>query len=155
MMSITESFVSSTNSWMNQKDLINSIIHDLRNPLNAIIGFSTLIKQEIGNPKSTEECLDFANEIEKAALDLNELICDLLESRVSGYSDFAVNLKEEIDVTEIIKRCVKLNYSFASIRKIKIKSKIDPDLPKIKLDEKRIKQILCNLISIIWGQYTN
>lgn len=130
-----------------QRDFINSIIHELRNPLNAIVGFSGLIKDEVKNPKSADECLDYANEIEKAALDLNELIRDLLEAGSATEGSFSVDMSKEIDVADIIKRSVRLNYDFGIRRKITIKSLISSELSPIRLDAKRIKQILSNLIS--------
>lgn len=130
-----------------QRDFINSIIHELKNPLNSIVGFSALIKDEVKNPKSVDECLDYANEIEKAALDLNELICDLLEAGSAAEGNFSVDMSREIDVADIIKRSVRLNYDFGIRRKIAIKSLVIDELTPIKLDAKRIKQILSNLIS--------
>lgn len=130
-----------------QRDFINSIIHELKNPLNAIVGFSSLIKDEVKNPKSVDECLNYVNEIEKAALDLNELIRDLLEAGSATEGSFSVDMSKEIDVADIIKRSVRLNYDFGIRRKITIKSLISSEVSPIKLDAKRIKQILSNLIS--------
>ncbi len=130
-----------------QRDFINSIIHELKNPLNAIVGFSGLIKDEIKNPKSAEECLDYANEIEKAALDLNELIRDLLDAGSGAEGSFSVDTSKEINVADLIKRSVRLNYDFGIRRKIAIKSLVSSEVSPINLDAKRIKQILSNLIS--------
>jgi len=130
-----------------QRDFINSVIHELKNPLNAIVGFSALIKDEITNPKSTNECLNYANEIERAALDLNELIRDLLETGSAAEGGFSVDMSKEIDVADVIKRSVRLNYDFGIRRKTAIKSEVSHDVALINLDAKRMKQILTNLIS--------
>jgi len=130
-----------------QKDFINSIIHELKNPLNAIIGFSALIKDEVKNPKSADECLNYAKEIEKAVFDLNELIHDLLDVGSNTQGNFSIDISKKIDVADIIKRSVRLNYDFGIRRKIAIKSLVSSDLDPINLDSKRIKQILSNLIS--------
>lgn len=130
-----------------QRDFINSIIHELRNPLNAIVGFSDLIKEKVKNPNSVDECLDYANEIEKAATDLNDLIRDLLEVDSAAEGSFSVDLSQKIDVVDIIKRSVRLNYDFGIRRKITIRTNVNQDLLPINLDTKRTKQILSNLIS--------
>jgi len=131
----------------NSSDFINSIVHELRNPLNAIIGFSEILKQDVRDPKAIEECADYANEINKAASELNELIRDLLEVGSAAEGSFSVDLDKEIDVVYAIKRSVRLNCDFGIRRKIAIKTNIEDDLSVINLDAKRMKQILSNLIS--------
>lgn len=131
----------------NSSDFINSIVHELRNPLNAIIGFSEILKQDVRDPKAIEECADYANEINKAASELNELIRDLLEVGSAAEGSFSVDLDKEIDVVYAIKRSVRLNCDFGIRRKIAIKTNIEDDLSAINLDAKRMKQILSNLIS--------
>ncbi len=130
-----------------QKDFINSIIHELKSPLSAIIGFSGLLKEELRNTISIDECLDYANEIEKVAIDLNELINDLLEAGSLEECNFSIDLNKEIDITNIVKRSVRLNYDFSLRRQIKLKTQIAEDVGLIKLDVKRMKQVLANLIS--------
>jgi two-component system, cell cycle sensor histidine kinase PleC len=131
----------------NESDFLNSIIHELKTPLNAIIGFSEGIKLDIKDPKRAEECLEYAEEITRAANDLNEIIHDILEVNSGTSGNFTVDLSKEIDVKNLIKRSVKLNYDYATRRGISIKTEIKDDVFTIKLDAKRMKQILTNLIS--------
>jgi two-component system, cell cycle sensor histidine kinase PleC len=131
----------------NESDFLNSIIHELKTPLNAIIGFSEGIKLDIKDPKRAEECLEYAEEITRAANDLNEIIHDILEVNSGTSGNFTVDLSKEIDVKNLIKRSVKLNYDYATRRGISIKTEIKDDVSTIKLDAKRMKQILTNLIS--------
>ncbi len=135
-------FVKSSNS-----DFLNSIIHELKTPLNAIISFSEAIKLDIQDPQRIQECLEYANEINCAANDLNDLIHDLLEVNSHSSKNFTVDLNKEIDIRNLVKRSIKLNYDYALKRNILITSKIDEDVFTIKLDVKRMKQILTNLIS--------
>jgi len=130
-----------------QRDFINSIIHELRGPLNAITGFSCLIKEGLKNFKSIEDCLDYVGEIEKAAIDLNDFIKDLLEVDSIDKCSFSVNLNKKINITDIVKRSIRLNYNFSIKKNITIKTEISEDLLPINLDEKRMKQIFFNLIS--------
>jgi signal transduction histidine kinase len=147
-VSFCNSFSDNQNKRRNsQRDFINSIIHELRGPLNAITGFSSLIKQDLKNFKSIENCLDYASEIEKAALDLSDFICDLLEvNSISEYT-FSVNLNNKIDIADIIKRSIRLNYNSSIRKSIIINTEISEDLLPINLDAKRMKQIFSNLIS--------
>jgi two-component system phosphate regulon sensor histidine kinase PhoR len=127
-------------------DFINSIIHEIKNPLNAIICFSEFLKQEVNNPKLAEECADYAMEINQAANDLSEIVEDLLEVGSIASGNFSVDLNNKISVQELIRRVIKLNYDLSLRRKIRLKMQVD-DVDDIKLDMKRMKQILANLVS--------
>lgn len=128
-------------------DFINSIIHEIRNPLNAIICFSEFLKQEVKNPKLAEECADYAMEINQAANDLSEIVEDLLDFGSIASGNFSVDLNNEISVQELIRRVIKLNYDLSLRRKIRLKMQIADDVDVIKLDMKRMKQVLANLVS--------
>ena len=136
-----------TNFKRNQQDFLNSIIHELKNPINAIIGFSEILKNEVNDPKAIEECADYANEINKVANDLNEIVNDLLDVGSIASGNFSIDLTNKIDVKEIIKRSIKLNRDFSVRRKVFLKEETADDIKLINLDAKRIKQILSNLIS--------
>jgi two-component system cell cycle sensor histidine kinase PleC len=132
----------------NPSEFLSAIIHELKNPLNAIIGFSEILKQEVRDPKAVEECADYAQEINQAAIDLNDIVHDLLEVNSATLSgNFSVDLSEEIDIRNLIKRSVKLNYDYSLKKGVTLKAEITDDISTIKLDMKRMKQILTNLIS--------
>ena len=126
-------------------DFLPAVCHELKTPLSAIIGFAEELRLEINNPQSVKECLDYVNEINRAALDLSELINDLPD--VTNRGVFAVTLDREIDICEAIDKAVKLNSCNAMRKKIMIKTRIADDLGLIRLDNKRMKQVLTNLIS--------
>lgn len=128
-------------------DFINSIIHEIKNPLNAIICFSEFLKQEVRNPKSVEECADYAIEINQAANDLSEIVEDLLDVGSIASGNFSIDLSSEICVKDLIRRVIRLNYDLSLRRRIRLKMQIADDVDMIRLDLKRMKQVLANLVS--------
>lgn len=132
---------------VSQREFMGAIIHELKTPLNAIMGFSEILREEVHKPNSVEECDDYAKEIIEAACDLNILILDLLDvgSQVSG--NFSIDLSKFVDVRNIIQRSIKLNHGYTTQNNIMIYEEVSEEVSAIKLDEKRIKQILTNLIS--------
>lgn len=135
-------------------EFLFAISHELKNPLNAIIGFSDVLRSEMSdiekshNSQATlHECMDCINEINQAAYEMNELIQDLLDVGSVATGNFSVDLEKKINIKDSIRRAVKLNYSYALKRNISLQVDIADDLSSIKLDEKRLRQILVNLIS--------
>jgi signal transduction histidine kinase len=128
-------------------EFLHSICHELRNPLNAITAFTSLIKDSLRNPSEILQCEEYVDEIDKAATDLNEIIGDLLDFRTTSLGNFSLDLSKEIDAKDAILRSIKLNKDYAIRRGITINKKIEENLNLIKLDPKRLRQILTNLIS--------
>ncbi len=58
-----------------------------------------------------------------------------------------MNLNSEIDLRDVVKRAVKLNYDYSLKRNVAIKVEISDEVKLVKLDAKRMKQIFTNLIS--------
>ena len=130
-----------------QSEFLSAICHELKTPISAIISFSEILREDIKNPKLITDCSDYIKEINSAANDLNELVHDLLDVEQALSGDFSVDLNKKIDVGDIIKRSIRINYDYSLKRGILIKSEISDDVKPINLDPKRMKQILSNLIS--------
>jgi len=133
---------------INSSEFLSAIVHELKTPLNAIISFSEILKEDLSNPDSALECMDYLKEINIAAVEMNELIHDILDVKSpSNSGNFSVDLSNSIDLSDIIKRSIKLNYGYSLRRNISLKTEITTVLKPINLDTKRMKQILTNLIS--------
>ena len=129
-------------------DFLCAIVHELKTPLNAVVGFSELLQREVKNSSENDnEREDYAKEINIAAIELNELIHDLLDVGSGVEGEFKVDLSKEIDVKEVIMRSLKLNRDYAIRMGIMLKTEIAKDLPLMRLDMKRMKQIVTNLVS--------
>jgi signal transduction histidine kinase len=141
--------------------LLPAITHELKTPLNAIIGFADLLREEIageifgeggkspGTQSSGEKEIIFSYlaEIIQAASEMNELVHDLLDVSAVASGKFSLDLSKKIDVKNSVIRAMKLNQGYAMRRGIKLSFEAASDLPLIHLDCKRMRQILTNLIS--------
>ncbi len=144
----TLSTQSSPSININSSEFLSAIVHELKTPLNAIISFSEILKEDLSNQDSTLECMDYLKEINIAAVEMNELIHDILDVKSpSNSGNFSVDLSNTIDLSDIIKRSIKLNYGYSLRRNISLKTEITTILKPINLDAKRMKQIVTNLIS--------
>ena len=143
----TISSLRNSDNLSSQREFMGAIIHELKTPLNAIVGFSQILLEGVHKSNFVEECDDCTQEIIKAAREMDDLIHDLLDVGNQTLENFSADLTKSIDVKNVIERSVKLNYGYAMRSNIVIQSEVAGDVTMIKLDEKRMKQILTNLIS--------
>lgn len=132
-----------------EKEFIKSIIHEQKNHIHTINGLSQILRNEEKYNLSPSERIEYLNHIGESINDLNELVSDLLDVSLGNNEDntFTVDLNKEIDIKNLITKSIKLSRNHAISRGIHITSEINNEISLIRLDEKRIKQILANLIS--------
>ena len=128
-------------------EFLTSIVHELKTPLNAIIGLSDVMSDSLHYQSSPQELAEYARDINVAALELNELILDILDVEQAASGNFSVDLSQKINVANVLKRSVKLNYDYSLARGVSVIIAANDGLEAINLDAKRVKQVLTNLIS--------
>jgi len=145
--SVKSNKTSSESFYNSSQDFLPAITHELKTPLSAIIGLANILQEEILNPQSRKECLEYIDDIRRTAYEMNDLVHDLLDVGAAASGNLSVDLSKEIDVLDAIKRSVKLNHDYALRREVTLKTEIIGNIKAIRLDAKRMKQILTNLIS--------
>jgi signal transduction histidine kinase len=128
-----------------KNQFLANMSHELRTPLNSIIGFSSVLLE------STRQTLmprlyKFLENIHTAGNHLLELINDILD--LSKIEAGKMELRPEFfDLHETMAAVERVMKGFASQANVHIISAINPDVPRVRLDEGRLKQILFNLLS--------
>lgn len=129
-----------------KSEFIANMSHELRTPLNAIIGFSGLLQQEPFGDLGHGKYREYSRDIRESGEHLLSLINDILDlAKVeSGNADL---YEEEVDFTKLAQAIeVILQHQIAE-GAIDCQLLFPPDLPLIKVDERKIKQILMNVMS--------
>jgi PAS domain S-box-containing protein len=127
------------------KDKFFSIIaHDLKNPFNAILGFSRILFNDY-NELNDEEILKFIKAIRDSADNAFKLLQNLLVwSRIqTGHVDYS---PEVCNISLIVKETLALLKPQAITKNITISSSIDPSV-QVFVDENMVKTIFRNLLS--------
>ena len=120
--------------------------HELRTPLNAIIGFSELMSSGCLGPEQIDKYREYSRDICEAGNHLLELINDILD--LSKIEAGRVGLTEKpVNFGNVIGDCVKLIEQPAQEAGLSIIQKVAHPLPPIIADERKLKQILVNLLS--------
>jgi signal transduction histidine kinase len=120
--------------------------HELRTPLNAVIGFSDLIQRATLGPLGDPGYQEYADEIRKGGEHLLELINEVLDhaKATSG----RLELQEDIvDIRVVIDFAVRMLRPRAEQGGVMLKSSFDAHVYAVRADEKRLKQVLLNLIT--------
>lgn len=129
-----------------KSELMANMSHELRTPLNAIIGFSDLIINSTFGKLEHKEYSDYIDLINNSGRHLLDIINDILD--VSAIEAGKVELNESIVVMEdAIATVTHLISQRADEGKVSIKSEVMEECPSLVADERRIKQILLNLVS--------
>ena len=129
-----------------KSEFLANMSHELRTPLNAILGFSEIIEKEMLGPAGLSQYREYAGDIRESGAHLLGLINDILDfSRLeAGMFDLD---EDDVDVAQVIESCVRVLKRRASTGKLKLAVRIAKTLPQLRGDERRIRQILLNLLS--------
>ena len=119
----------------------SSVSHDIRTPLNAIIGYSELL---IGGIPDEQERLKALSGISTSGHTLLQLINDVLDLSKLESGKMAVKT-EPTDVRELVSSVVRSIDVTLKSRDVELKEEYG-DLPLLEIDPQRIRQILFNLV---------
>ena len=122
---------------------LNNISHDIRTPMNAIIGFTNIALKQDPNPE-VRSCLE---KISNSSEHLLTLINDVLDiSRIErGKIKFA---PIPVDITTVTDTVLSIIYGFLSDRNITFRTNLAvPETPYVLADSVRIQGMLVNILS--------
>ncbi|MCP1613571.1 PAS domain S-box-containing protein [Azospirillum lipoferum] len=129
-----------------KSEFLASLSHELRTPMNAVIGFADLIAREAEGPVGTAHYRDFAVNIRDSGQHLLELINEILD-HVRAESGQLVLDDEPVDLDAAATFAVRLLTPRAARAGIALDATVDPAARHLRGDERRIRQILLNLLS--------
>ncbi|MBP2232784.1 PAS domain S-box-containing protein [Azospirillum agricola] len=127
-------------------EFLASLSHELRTPMNAVIGFADLIARESEGPIANPFYKDFAANIRDSGQHLLELINEILDN-VRAEAGQLVLEEETVDLEQAATFAVRLLTPRAGRAGIALSASVDPKARYLRGDDKRIRQILLNLLT--------
>jgi len=127
-------------------EFLANMSHELRTPLNAIIGFSEIMANEILGTLGNEQYKGYCNDITDSARHLLVLINDILDSAKIDAGQMTLS-EEAVDPEELIQSVVRLMAPRAERAGVILSVDTAPNLPRLRADGTKLKQILINLVS--------
>lgn len=126
-------------------DVLARISHEVRTPLNAIIGFAEVMIEERFGALGNERYVDYMKDIRASGERVIAIIDDMLDlSRIeSGKLDLAFASQ---DLNPLIEQCVAALQPHANRERIIIRTSLAHALPDVQADARALRQIALNLI---------
>jgi len=128
-----------------KSELLPAMSHDLGTPLNAMIGFSELLRNETPG-KLNEKQKKYVEHINISSKRMLDIVNDILDLDRAETGKIGLMI-ENISVPEILDETISLFREKATQHNVVIKNEHDSELNFIEADRKRVKQILFNLLS--------
>lgn len=128
-----------------QADFTAIIAHDLRSPLMSVIGAARMMQDGVFGPVSDEQ-RKWLTKMTDNCHALVELVSDFLDlSKLeSGRLDLS---KRAVDLRELIHSAIETYQVVAKEKRLTLRAEIDPALPGIEADPRRLEQVLSNLLT--------
>ncbi|WP_138516445.1 CHASE domain-containing protein [Limnobacter alexandrii] len=126
-----------------KSQFLANMSHEIRTPLNAILGFNTLLGEQVKDPQTKE----YVKQVQEASEQLLAMVEDVLSfSQIEAGSIKIENI--EFDLHERIRKTLRLFTAKAQHKGLQLEVDIDPMTPLlVKGDPARYAQVLSNLLN--------
>ncbi|MBQ3288234.1 MAG: amino acid permease [Kiritimatiellae bacterium] len=119
----------------------STVSHDIRTPLNAIVGFSEMLESGFKTEAERKEAIDSIVMSSKTLLSLINDVLDLSKLE-SGKMKIAL---EPTDCPKLMHKLLEAFHAFRTNPEVKLRYRESP-MPRLMLDPQRIRQIVFNLV---------
>jgi two-component system, sensor histidine kinase and response regulator len=142
MLRIKQQYDELVNTLRLREDLSHMIVHDMRSPITAIIGFSELILMKGASP----QILSDIERIHEQALTLSAFLNDMLIMAKMESGRLILN-RSAVNLNELVKKAEQGHVALAGLKHVKLET-VAPCTPRIiQLDQNLFQRVLDNLIS--------
>ena len=121
---------------------LSNMSHDIRTPINGIIGVTSIARSAVSNPEKVTECLD---KIDTASSHLLSLINDVLDmSRIE--SGKTTIIEEASDIVSICENCSGILDGQIADRDLRFTTEFEVQHPKVFADQVHLRRVFINIL---------
>ena len=139
-----ELFVLSQNTTTKDEFLLN-MSHELRSPLNTILGMTDALKESADDPNPIEQDKKLSI-IHESGLHLLSVFNDILDLAKVESGKMVLEMTT-FSIKALCESCIRIIQPIASKKSIPIHLTVDPAVKGMTADETRIRQVLLNLLN--------
>lgn len=126
-------------------EFLSAVSHEMRTPLNAIIGFSEFMREGRLGPIGNEKYAGYINDIHMSGLHLLSLVNDLLDMAKIEAGRFELDFAP-VAVEEVVDQALRMIRPSADKKGVILVKQL-AGVPPVMADLRSVRQILLNLLS--------
>jgi signal transduction histidine kinase len=128
-----------------KSQFLANMSHELRTPLNAIIGFSDMLTLGVTGELHAQQ-LEYTRIINQSGQHLLEIVNDLLDLAKIDAGKFPLEA-DETEPNQLASACLEIVREAAQAKDLQLSIECEAGLPAVIADERRLKQVLLNLLT--------
>ena len=128
-----------------KSEFLASMSHELRTPINAVLGYTSLLREEIYG-ELTDKQKNGLDKINRASQHLLDLINDILDLSKMEAGKMPVYL-EEVSLQHVLSELAEAVEPLVRDKDLEFIVRAPDDMPTLFTDRTKVKQILLNLLS--------
>ncbi len=129
-----------------KSEFLAKVSHEMRTPLNAIIGFSEVMMSERFGPIGNERYRDYLHDIHHSGEHLVSLLNDLLDLSKIEAGKLELTFTK-VNLNDVLQQTVALMQPQAARERIILRQALAEHLPQVTADLRSVRQIALNLLS--------
>ena len=125
--------------------LAASVVHEINNPLSGILNYLRLMSHILGQGSLAEDRQEkFQRYLELVENETNR--CSQIVSSLLSFSRRSPPSFGNVDIDELVQRCVLLSRHKLELSNIRLESNLQPNMPFVNGDFNQLQQCVINLI---------
>ncbi|MEQ9487517.1 MAG: ATP-binding protein [Alphaproteobacteria bacterium] len=125
---------------------LSSMSHEFRTPLNAILGFSDLMRKQKFGPLGSERYEEYAEFVHSSGQHMLTLVNDVLDMAAIEAGRHPI-IKEPVHIHPMIEKCIQTVRPMADEKSLMLNTAFPENLPRIVVDRRSFIQIVLNALS--------
>ncbi len=127
-------------------EFVANMSHEFRTPLNAIIGFAQVLRDEMFGPLGSPRYGSYVADILESGEHLLDLVNDILDLAKADAG--RLELEESVvDLDALVEQSMRFVRDRAARERIAVTTHLDSSLPRLLGDNRRLRQLLLNLLT--------
>lgn len=126
-------------------EFVQNVSYQLRSPLTTILGYAEFLESQ-HNGDLNEKQSDYVNSILTASDHLDKLIENILDLAMIEAGRIDLEL-DDVNLADVVRESVEMVVTKAEDTQVSVRAEIGKKLGVIHADERRIRQVLFNLLS--------
>ncbi|MGM0575968.1 MAG: PAS domain S-box protein [Myxococcota bacterium] len=128
-----------------KSDFLSGMSHELRTPLSGILGFAKLLETSRDDPLSDRQ-REYVHHIIQSGRHLLALVDDVLDLAAVERGNVPLEV-EDVSVRDLVDEAVDTAGVLAAPYGVSVVDQTGPEVPKVRADATRLRQVLLNLLS--------